>query len=117
MRNAITWLLSLVLSLAFVIVGLGNITLQPRMVQRFHNYGYPLWFIVLTGAIEIFGAALVLIPRTSYIGAGLLACITCGAFISQMANGQTRLIAAPIALFLLALVVGTLHDWGRAREE
>ena len=116
MRNSITWLLSLVLAVVFVVVGLANLTLQPHMVQRFESYGYPVWFLALTGAFEIFGAALVLVPRTAYIGAGLLAAITCGAFISLMANGHTSGITAPISLFLLALVVGSLHDWGRSPQ-
>ena len=111
------WILSLVLAVAFVIVGLANVTLQPRMVARFVSNGYPLWFVVVTGAIEIFGAVLVLVPTTSYIGAGLLASLTLGALISQFAHGQTRFVAIPLLLIVIALTTGTLRGWGRVSPE
>jgi uncharacterized membrane protein YphA (DoxX/SURF4 family) len=111
------WILSLVLAVAFVIVGLANVTLQPQMVRRFTAFGYPLWFVVVTGAIELFGAVLVLIPATAYIGAGLLAAITLGALISQFAHGATHFVLIPVLLFFIAITVGTLRGWGRAAPE
>jgi uncharacterized membrane protein YphA (DoxX/SURF4 family) len=113
MRNIVTWVLSVLLALAFFGAGLAKLTTQPMMVQEFTAFGFPLWFLYVTGTLEITGAVLVLVPRVSFIGAGLLICIMVGALLSHLTHGQAAMIGAPLVLLILAAVVGTLRGWGR----
>ena len=74
------------------------------MTQEFAAFGYPLWFMYLTGLIELVSAVLVVIPRTSRIAAGLLICVMVGAIFSHLTHGQAAMIGAPVVLLILAVV-------------
>ncbi len=99
-----TWVIAVLLCLAFLGAGAAKLTSQPMMQQEFAGFGYPLWFMFVTGLIEIAGAVLVVIPRTSRIGAGLLICVMVGAIFSHVSHGQAAMIGAPVVLLVLAIV-------------
>jgi uncharacterized membrane protein YphA (DoxX/SURF4 family) len=84
-------------------------------VQAFQSFGYPLWFMDVTGLLEVAGAILVLVPRVAFVGAGLLTCVMVGAVFSHLTHGQAGMVAPAAVLLVLALVVGTLRGWGRVR--
>jgi uncharacterized membrane protein YphA (DoxX/SURF4 family) len=113
MRIIVTWVLSGLLALAFLGAGLAKLTSQPMMVQEFGLFGLPLWFMFFTGALEIVSAALVLVPRYAFIGAGLLACTMVCALFAHLTHGQAAMIGGPLVLLVLASIVGTLRGWGR----
>jgi uncharacterized membrane protein YphA (DoxX/SURF4 family) len=114
MRAITTWVLSVILALAFVGAGAAKLSAQPMMVSEFVVFGYPQWFMYLTGLIEIVSAILLLVPRRAGIGAGLLVCVMVGALYSHLAHGQAAMIGAPVVLLILALIVGSLRGWSRA---
>ena len=113
MRTIFTWTYTVLLTLAFIGSGAAKLAASPVMVEQFRSFGYPLWFMFLTGAIELAAAILVLVPRFAHIGAGILACVMAGAIASHLAHGQISLLVPPVLLFTLALTVGTLRGWGR----
>jgi hypothetical protein len=84
---------------------------QPEMVGLFDAIGVGQWFRYVTGLVELAGAALILIPKTRVIGAGLLA----GTMLGAIAIHLLVLHSAPTApVVLLALVSVVL--WGRRAE-
>jgi uncharacterized membrane protein YphA (DoxX/SURF4 family) len=97
-----TWVVAVLLCLAFLGAGAAKLTGQPMMQQEFAVFGYPLWFMYLTGLIELVSAILVVIPRTSRLGAALLVCVMVGAIVSHLAHGQAAMIGAPVVLLILA---------------
>lgn len=111
--SVITWTFTLLLAFAFVGDGLAKLGAQPVMVREFRAFGYPLWFMYLTGALEVVCALLVLFPRFAHVAAGLLACVMLGALYSDLAHGRLAMAVPPLLLFVLALAVGTLRGWGR----
>ena len=113
MQKIVTWVLSGLLALAFCGAGLSKLTGQAMMVHEFSLFGFPLWFMYLTGIIEIVGAALVLFPRFAYIGAAALVCVMAGAVFSHLTHGQAGMIGVPLVLLILAAVVGSLRGWGQ----
>jgi len=113
MRTTITWGLTVLLALAFFGASLSKLTSQPMMVHEFEVFGLPLWFMFLTGALELVGAVLVLGPRTAYLGAALLSCIMVGALVAHVTHGQAAMIGAPFVLLILSIAVGSLRGWGR----
>jgi uncharacterized membrane protein YphA (DoxX/SURF4 family) len=86
------------------------------MIHEFGVFGLPLWFMYLTGVLELIGAILVLIPRLASGGAGLLGCVMLGALAAHLSHGQAAMIGAPLVLLILAVAVGWLRGWGRARS-
>ena len=114
MQRIVTWVLSGLLALAFFGAGLSKLTGQVMMVHEFSLFGFPLWFMYVTGVIEIAGAVLVLVPRFAYVGAAALVCVTTGAVFSHLTHGQAGMIGLPLVLLILAAVVGTLRNWGQA---
>jgi len=111
--SIITWTLTVLLTFAFAGDGLAKLLTQPVMVREFRSFGYPLWFMYVTGGIEVACGVLVLFPRCAHISAGILAGVMAGALYAHLTHGQSRLVVAPALLLVLALAVGTLRGWGR----
>ena len=64
--------------LAFIGAGAAKLSSQAMMVAEFQTFGYSLWFMYLTGALEVVSGLLLFVPRYAGIGAALLACtMTC----------------------------------------
>jgi putative oxidoreductase len=110
MRLLATWVLSLILALAFLGAAFAKFTAQPSMVTLFQSFNYPLWFMYVTGVLELAGAVFVLIPRFAVVGAGLLSAIMVGAIVSHLTHGQTGVIVVPLVLLALSMLVGRLRS-------
>jgi len=113
MRTTITWVLSILLAIAFLVASFVKITAQPVMVQGFTTFGFPVWFLYVTGFIELAGAILVLLPRFAGIGAALLSCVMVGAIFAHLRHGQSAMAVVPLILLALSLTVGWLRGWSR----
>jgi uncharacterized membrane protein YphA (DoxX/SURF4 family) len=113
MRKVVIWVLSGLLTFAFLAAGAAKLTGQPMMIAEFATFGLPLWFMYVTGLLEVAGAVLVLVPRLAFVGAGLLVCIMLGALAAHLSHGQAAMIGAPALLLVIAVAVGTLRGWGR----
>jgi putative oxidoreductase len=114
MRTTITWVLSILLAIAFLVASFVKITAQPVMVQGFTAFGFPVWFLYVTGFIELAGAILVLLPLFAGIGAALLSCVMVGAIFTHLTHGQAAQAVVPLILLALALTVGWLRGWSRS---
>jgi uncharacterized membrane protein YphA (DoxX/SURF4 family) len=98
------WILRVLLALAFGAAGLLKLAGTARMVDEFQKIGFGDWFLYLTGALEIFGVVLVLIPSMTFWGALILCGICAGAFAAQIGPLHGDVIHV---FFLGALVVLT----------
>ena len=98
--NITLWAIQGLLALAFVMAGGSKLAGDEQMVAMFQQIGFGQWFRYLTGAIEVTGAIMLLIPRTAVIGGGLLA-------VTMVAGIGTHLFligGSPVpAIVLLAL--------------
>ena len=73
-RSVLTdWILRAGIAGAFALFGMEKFT-DPQWVKTFQQIGLGQWFRIFTGAVEIAGGALVLIPWTVSAGLALLAC-------------------------------------------
>jgi len=111
MRIIVTWIITILLALAFLGAGVTKLMAQPMMVAEFGIFGYPLWFMYLTGSLEIIAAVFVVLPRFAAIGAALIVCIMIGALYSHLTHGQAAMIGAPVVLLVLAIALATLRGW------
>ena len=73
------WILTLFGALTMAAAGAGKFAAPQRWQALFAGWGYPPWFMILTGTLEIGGSLLLLIPGTAIYAAGLLAAVMAGA--------------------------------------
>jgi putative oxidoreductase len=78
------WGLKGLLALAFLAAAYLKLSGNPHMVAEFGKIGFGQGFRYLTGAVEVVGAALLLWPRSAFLGAIVLLGICGGAFIAQV---------------------------------
>jgi len=83
-QRRIVWGVRMLLALAFGAAGAAKLAGVPPMIQVFDAIGAGQWFRYVTGAVEIIGAVLILIPATGFFGALLLAATMIGAVATHL---------------------------------
>jgi putative oxidoreductase len=109
--------LSLVLGFWFVGSGMTKLLRVEGQVQNFERWGYPDWFLILTGVIELTAAILLIVSvvfgRVATIGALLITGVMCGALYTRIANDDAvSTIIPPLVLLIVAVIVA----WFRRNE-
>lgn len=99
------WILRILLALAFISAGGMKLAGVPQFVALFDQIGVGQWFRLLTGALEVAGGVLVLIPRTAGWGALLLACVMMGALFTHLAVIGGNPLPAFVLLVLAAMIL------------
>jgi len=83
-QRRIVWGVRILLALAFGAAGIAKLAGAAQMVQVFEAIGFGQWFRYVTGAIEIGGAVLLLVPATGFLGGLLLAVTMAGAVATHL---------------------------------
>jgi len=98
------WFVRCLIALAFLAASLGKLTSSPGVLERFATYGYPEGFHLLIGVVELAGAILLLIPRTSRYAIAILSVIVIGAAGTHLINDPPVELIRPLvfAIFLAA---------------
>lgn len=105
------WVVQIGLALMFFMAGGNKLAGNPMMVGLFDAIGIGQWFRYVTGALEVTGAALLLVPRISGLGAVLLVPVMLGAITTHL----VVLHSSPA--MPLGLLVGlTFVAWGRREQ-
>ena len=96
--TVIVWALQLLAAAMFFFAGGSKLAGVPMMVQLFDAIGAGQWFRYLTGAIEVTGAAGLLLPAAAPYAAVMLAVTMIGAVMTHLfiVGGNP---AMPIVLF------------------
>jgi putative oxidoreductase len=98
------WVLQGLAAAAFLAAGGSKLAGAPRMVEVFGKLGAGQWFRYLTGGLEVIGAIGLLMPRTAFYGASLLAVVMVGAVVAHLAI----LGGSPVPALVLLVIVGTI---------
>ena len=99
------WLPALMLAVVFALQGLAKFSDSSGWVVAFRGWGYPDWFRMTIGIVEIIAAACMLWSRTAPIGAVLIICVMLGGMATHVGFGQARQVGHEIGPFVLATVV------------
>lgn len=83
-QRRIVWGVRILLALAFGAAGIAKLAGVPQMVQVFDAIGAGQWFRYVTGAVEVLGAVLLLVPATGFLGGLLLAVTMAGAVATHL---------------------------------
>lgn len=103
------WLPRVGLGLLFIYIGQTKFDNNPHgtWVPVFEKIGFGQWFRYLTGAMQVAGGVLLLIPRTLTLGTALLAATMIGAVIVDLFVLRVLLFFIP-GLLLVAIVLAWL---------
>ncbi len=100
----ITWIVRILLALAFAMAGGSKLAGAPVMVATFDKIGLGQWFRYFTGLTELSGAILLLIPATGLWGALVLLATMCGAVITHVfrigGNPASAIVLGVLAAFV-----------------
>src|SRR5262245_16607506 len=97
------WLPRIAVAVAFIAIGSSKFR-DPFWVRFFDRIGFGQWFRYLTGAMQIAGAVLTLVPPLSLVGIALIAATMAGAATTWVAFGQAFGAFIPGTLLVLLLV-------------
>ena len=92
------------LAAAFFGAGVFNTIGTPGTKTDFARWGYPGWWNLLTGGLEIVSAVLILLPATRIVGLALGALIIAAAVITVLRHRDFSHLA-PLGVFA-ALIAG-----------
>ncbi len=109
--NSSTWqqktlvVLGSLLGLLFTAAGTTKLLGLPWQVENFARWGFPNWFMYVTGAVEVVGGLLLLVPRTRAFGVALmLPTMICAVLTHIQAGEAPRAIPATVFLVVLSLI-------------
>jgi len=95
------WILRLSLAALFIAIGLEKLRAGKEWIDIFARLGLGQWFRYFTGADETLGGVLMLIPRATMIGAGLIVCAMIGAIVAHV-----LVLGDPFSSIIPAVLLG-----------
>jgi putative oxidoreductase len=111
-RLVAVWILQFGLAAFFAIQGAVKLGGSKVWITRFGAWGYPDHFYLVVGLTEVFGAILLLVPRTAELGVLLLVAVMIGATVTHLIHHEPQ-VATTLVLTALLVVVLYLRR-GRA---
>jgi putative oxidoreductase len=107
-------IIQVVLGLLFVLIGSMTVAGRKMFVENFRHFGYPQWFRVVTGSLEVLGGLGLLIgirlPWLAALASAGLTLVMLGAILTQVRLREPlQKIALPIVLGVLAIVVAVTY--------
>src|SRR5438034_7278250 len=82
--NVVLWVLQIAAAGMFLNVGFLKLSGNAQLVGLFEAIGVGQWFRYLTGTLEVAGAILLLLPRTSGLGSLMLVGVMAGAVMTHV---------------------------------
>ena len=105
LKIAAKWLPALLLVLIFVPQGYSKFSDSSGWASAFRGWGYPDWFRVTIGAVELLAAALLLWGRTAVVGAFLIVIVMLGGMGTHLVFDNGRHMTSEIVPLTLATIV------------
>lgn len=103
------WLPTVFLAFVFVTQGVAKFSATGGWADAFRLWGYPAWFRVIIGVMEVLAAALLLIPTTAPGGAILIVILMIGGIGTHVAAGDRQVFQAELGQIVIATIVLVLR--------
>ena len=105
-KTIVLWALTLLLVAVFLNAGIRKFFEDGGWTWMFNRLGFPVWFRITIGAIEVAAAALLLFPRTAVYGAATVIAVMIGAIGTLVIQGRPQnSIQAIVALAVAGVVL------------
>jgi len=99
------WLVTILLVVVFATQGVAKFSSTHRWAHDFTQWGYPVWFRLLIGGLEVAAALLLLLPRAAGYGAGVISVIMLGGMLTRLTHGDPSGIVRELVPLAFALLV------------
>ena len=103
------WIPALLLVLIFAPQGWSKFSDSSGWALAFRHWGYPDWFRVTIGVVELLAVALLLFGRTAAVGALLIICVMLGGMATHLIFDQGRHMTSEIVPLVLGSIVLVLR--------
>jgi uncharacterized membrane protein YphA (DoxX/SURF4 family) len=105
--EVILWLLSIRLILVFARAGYDKFDDSSGWARAFAIWGYPEWFRLLIGALEVGAAVLIVWPRTAAYAAAIIIAIMLGGMGTHVVveNRPARVTSELVHLVMASIVL------------
>ena len=100
-----TWLPAILLMLVFIPQGLAKFSNTSGWAAAFRQWGYPDWFRMLIGTLELSAAVLLLLGRTAAFGAIIIIVVMLGAWATHLIFEGGRHMTSEVVPLVLATIV------------
>ena len=105
MKRVMKIVLCVLLGGFFIVAGGAKLMGSPSQVEHFAQWGYPFWFLYLTGVIEVGGGLCLFIPKTQWYGIVALSITMVGAALTHLRAGEMGAVPVPLVLLGLLLML------------
>jgi len=112
-KHGIVLILVVLLSLFFAVAGGSKLINAERHADNFERWGYPSWFVLVTGLAELLGAGILLLPRLRIYGIVVLGGTLLGAALTHLQANEMAAVPVPLSLVLALAIVGLL-TWNKS---
>jgi uncharacterized membrane protein YphA (DoxX/SURF4 family) len=99
-KTVALWVVTVLLAAAFVSAGSMKF-FSAEAATQFAQFGYPGWFLVLIGVIEVAGGVALLVPRLAPIAAAGLGVVMVGAVFTVLRHDDAVKALAPLVFLVL----------------
>lgn len=106
------WVVCLFLTYVFLKAGADKFSDTSGWARAFTFWGYPVWFRVLIGVIEVAAALLLLYPRTASFAALMIAVVMIGGMATHIATGRPKQVTSEV----FPLTLSTVIFFGRRKQ-
>ena len=100
-----TWIPAILLMLVFIPQGLAKFSDTSGWTAAFRQWGYPDWFRMLIGALELSAALLLFLGRTAAFGAIIIIVVMLGAWATHLILEGGRHMTSEVVPLVLATIV------------
>ena len=104
------WIIAAAVAYDFLLQGWRKFDPNGWWAPAFKKWGYPTWFMMLVGVIEVAGGLLLLLPKVRHFGAALLIMIMLGALVTRSIFGvsfeEILFFVNTIAILMVLVGVG-----------
>lgn len=98
-------ILAMILTVLFAAAGVVNLAGRGAVKSDFARWGYPAWFRLLCGALELLSAVLLFGRHTRVLGLTLAGAIMIGVLFTLLRNRESFKHLAPAVVFSTLVVV------------
>jgi putative oxidoreductase len=104
--DLVGWALRVLVAAVFLYEGTDKFGSRRLWIRLFEQIGFGQWFRYATGALEVAGAALLLIPKATPVASAVLACTMFGALLAHafiIGFGPQTIVVATLLALLAAI--------------
>jgi uncharacterized membrane protein YphA (DoxX/SURF4 family) len=109
-RLLAAWLLGLYLARMYARMGWVKFDPHGFWTPAFERWGFPVWFRILIGVLEVGGAILLVVPWTASYGGIILSVVMSGAWVRRVRDGYWVDVAW-ISAYFVALIWIAFEWW------